>query len=180
MSRLARLLRRDPPPADAVSRLDADERVVSWAGAPGGAAVVATQRGLWLPAAGPGKAGPERLLWHLIGKAVWRDGALTVYPVDDVGDGVLADRPAVSVRLSEPRDLPPTVRTRVERSIAFTRHHRLPTSGGVRVVGRRVAGLDGLAWQLAFDPGTDRDDPLVRMQAGQLVEQARAETAAPD
>jgi hypothetical protein len=83
------------------------------------------------------------------------------------------------VRLTEPRDLPPTVRVRVERSIGYTRHHRLVPAGGVRVVGRRVAGRDGLSWQLVFDADTDPDDPLLRIQADRLVAQARVETGAP-
>jgi hypothetical protein len=83
------------------------------------------------------------------------------------------------VALAEPHDLPPTVRARVERSIAYTRHHRLQPAGGVRVVGRRVPGSDGLTWQLVFDPDTDRADPLLRMQAEQLVAVARTETGAP-
>ena len=40
--------KREKPPPEAVARLDPDERVVSWAPAPGGA-VVATPLGLWLP-----------------------------------------------------------------------------------------------------------------------------------
>jgi hypothetical protein len=43
----------------------------------------------------------------------------------------------------------------------------------VRVVGRRVAGERTLRWQLVFDAGTDRDDPLVRAQADDLLEGAR-------
>ena len=66
-----RLFRKpEKPPAEAVARLDQDERVVSWAPAPGGA-VVATPLGLWLPGV------PERMPWHLIDKATWRSGVLT-------------------------------------------------------------------------------------------------------
>jgi hypothetical protein len=46
----------------------------------------------------------------------------------------------------------------------------------VHVVGRRVPGQDGLTWQLVFDPGTDRSDPLLRAQADQLAAEARADT----
>ena len=170
MSVLTRLFRRERPPEEAVRPLARDERVVSWAPLAGGSAAVATQLGLWVPAGGA----PRRLPWHLVDKATWRAGTLTVTPAVDGGDGVLAEQPPVAVRLAEPRDLPPTVRARVERTIAFTRHYRLP-SGGVRVVGRRVPGRDGLSWQLVFDPGTDPDDPLVRGQAGRIRDAARAE-----
>jgi hypothetical protein len=158
------------PPTEALARLEPDERVVSWAPASGGA-VVATQLGLWLP------GNPDRLPWHLIDKATWRDGILTVVPAEDSGDGVLIEQPARAVRLDAPRDIPPTVRTRVQNAIAFTRHHPLPGDGrrGVRVVGRRVPGRDGVRWQLVFDDGVDRDDPAVRAVADEYVEQARVE-----
>lgn len=167
-----RLLRRERPPAAALAPLDRDERVVSWASTPDGAAVVATPLGLWLP----GPPAPERLAWHLVDKAIWRDGRLTLTPALDLGDGVLDEQPPRSVRLAAPRDLPQTVRARVERAIAYTRRHPLPGGGSVRVVGRRVPGRDGVSWQLVFDTGVDRDDPAVRAAAAALVEGARAET----
>ena len=167
-----RLFRRRPrPPAEAVASLDRDERVVSWASTPDGGTVVATPLGVWLP----GPAGAERIAWHLVDKAIWRDGTLTLIAATDAGDGVLTEQPARSVRLSVPHDLPQAVRARVERSIAFTRHHRLPSGGGVRVVGRRAPGADGLTWQIVFDPGVDSGDPDVRAVAAGLVDRARAE-----
>lgn len=159
-------------PAEAVARLDPDERVVSWASAVGGT-VVATPLGLWLP------GHPERLPWHLIDKATWQNSVLTLIPAVDSGDGVLVEQSPRSVRLEEPRDIPQTVRVRVQKAIAFTRHHPLPghtgPGQGVRVVGRRVPGQDGVSWQLVFDAGVDRDDPAVRTAAGAFVDQARAE-----
>ena len=168
------LHRREKPPAEAVARLDQDERVVSWAPASGGA-VVATPLGLWLPGV------PDRQPWHLIDKATWRDNVLTVISAVDPGDGVLVEQPPRSVRLEQPRDIPQTVRVRVERAIAFTRHHPLPGTEatgvrrGVRVVGRRVPGVDGISWQVVFDAGVDADDPAVRAAASAYVDQARAE-----
>ena len=44
---------------------------------------------------------------------------------------------------------------------------------GVRVVGRRRPGQDLLDWQLVYDAGTDLDDPLVRVQADELLLTAR-------
>lgn len=174
--RALRLFRRaEKPPPEAVARLDKDERVVSWAPAPGGA-VVATPLGLWLPGV------PDRLPWHLIDKVIWRSDTLTLIPAVDAGDGVLIEQPPRSVWLEQPRDIPQTVRVRIEKAIAFTRHHPLPGAEGgagprhgVRVVGRRVAGRDGVSWQLVFDPGVDRDDPAVRAAAAAYVDQARAE-----
>jgi hypothetical protein len=166
-----RLLKRERAPAEAVRRLDRDERVVSWASTVDGDTVVATPLGLWMP--GPG--GAERLPWHLVDKVTWRDRVLTVTVATDSGGGVLDEQPPRSARLARPRDLPQTVRVRVERGIAFTRHHPLPHGGGVRVVGRRVPGRDGLTWQLVFDAGVDRNDPEVRSVAAELVDQARVE-----
>jgi hypothetical protein len=160
--------RREKAPQQAVSRLDRDERVVAWASTPDGDAVVATQLGLWLP-------GAERLPWHLVDKATWRDGRLTVTAAVDTGDGVLVEQPPAGVRLAQPRDLPQTVRVRVQRAIAYTRHTALQSGGGVRVVARRVPGRDGLSWQRVFDPGVDPDDPAVRSATAELVERARAE-----
>jgi hypothetical protein len=166
--------KREKPPPEAVARLDPDERVVSWAPAPGGA-VVATPLGLWLPGV------PDRLPWHLIDKVIWRSNTLTLIPAVDSGGGVLVEQPPRSVRLEEPRDIPQNVRARIEKAIAFTRHHPLPGAEGaglrrgVRVVGRRVPGQDGVSWQLVFDPGVDRDDPAVRAAASAFVDQARAE-----
>jgi hypothetical protein len=169
--------RRQKPPAEATARLDRDERVVSWAPAAGGV-VVATPLGLWLPGV------PDRLPWHLIDKATWRAPVLTLVSAVDPGDGALVEQPPRSVRLEQPRDIPETVRVRIERAIAFTRHHPLPGAEGseatgvrrgVRVVGRRVPGVDGVSWQVVFDAGVDRDDPAVRAAASAYVDQARAE-----
>jgi hypothetical protein len=159
--------RRERPPAEALLRLDRDERVVSWATAADGA-VIATPLGLWLPGA------EERIGWHLVDKATWRDGTLTVVAAVDSGGGVLDELPPRSVRITVPRDLPQTVRARVERTIAVSRRYLLP-GGGVRVVGRRVPGLDGVTWQLVFDSGVDRDDPEVRAAVASSVRQLRAE-----
>jgi hypothetical protein len=59
----------------------------------------------------------------------------------------------------------------VTRSVAFTAHHPLP-SGGVRVVARRVAGRDGLAWHVRYDDGTDVADPAVLAATAELVAEA--------
>ncbi len=99
---------------------------------------------------------------------------LTVVAARDTGDGVLEELPPRSVRIAVPRDLPQTVRVRVERTIASTRHYRLAAGGGVRVVGRRVPGQDGVGWQLVFDQGVDRDDPAVRAASVEMVRQSRS------
>jgi hypothetical protein len=59
----------------------------------------------------------------------------------------------VSVALTKPRDLPPTVRKRVESNIVRTELVSVP-GGAVRFVGRRQPGRDGVTWWARLDPGT--------------------------
>ena len=70
------------------------------------------------------------------------------------------------------------MRSRVTRSVAYTMHHPMPV-GGVRVVGRRISGVDGLSWAVRYDSGTPVDLPQVVSVTDELVEQARAATAPP-
>jgi hypothetical protein len=91
---------------------------------------------------------------------------------------VLVDAPPVTFLLLDPGELPDQVRTRVTRSVAYTAHHPLPV-GGVRVVGRRVSGVDGLSWAVRYDAGTPVDaEPVVRVTQ-ELVNAAQAASALP-
>ncbi|MFC0532538.1 hypothetical protein [Phytohabitans kaempferiae] len=167
------LFRRKPKlPADRRPALESDERIVAWATAAAGSVVVATNRGLWLP-------GLHRLGWHEIHKAVWSGRELVVTPAAVVGErpgyALVADQPILSTLLLEPREVPDQVRTRVTRSVAYTEHHPLPEGGGVRVVARRVSGVDGLTWTVRYDPGTPPDEAVV----DELVAAAQA-TSTPD
>jgi hypothetical protein len=127
---------------------------------------VATTFGLWLP----GRA--ERLGWHQIHKAVWDPPRLTVVPSTPVGEGdgyeVMADDVPVQVELSDPGDIPIRIRERVTRSVVYTRHHPV-AGGGVRVVGRRVPGANGLSWHVRYDDGTDGEDTEIRSATAELV-----------
>lgn len=169
------LFRRRKLPADQRPALDPDERVLSWARTPDDAVVVVSNRGLWLPS-------HDRLGWHEIHKATWSGRQLTVVPGEVVGpcDGysVVVDRPAVVVTLTDPGDVPEQVRARVTRSVAYSSHHPLPGGGGVRVVGRRVPGVDGLSWHVRYDEGVSVEDPTVQTITGELVAQAIAGTGA--
>jgi hypothetical protein len=164
------LFRRRPKlPADKRPALDREERVLAWAhaGSADDGVVVATTLGVWLPDRG-------RLPWHEINKAVWSGRDLAVTPAAEVerreGYAVVADAPVRTYLLVDPRDLPHEVRARVTRSVAYTAHHRFPDGGGVRVVARRVTGVDGLTWTVRFDPGTDPAEP----GTADLVAQAQA------
>jgi hypothetical protein len=161
-------------PAALRPELAADERVVAWAAVGDDQALVATNRGLWLPSG-------RQLGWHEIHKAAWSGRELRVTPADtaQVRDGyaVLVDGPVVSYLLLDPGELPDQVRTRVTRSVAFTAHYPLPV-GGVRVVGRRVSGENGLSWAVRYDSGTPVDMDEVVQVTNELVSAAR-DAAAP-
>lgn len=153
-------------PGRARARLVRDERVLAWASAGSDEVIVATTLGVWLPGR------DERVGWHQIHKATWAPPRLTVIAAAPVADAdgytVMADDEPVEVVLPDPDDVPAQVRERVTRSVAYTRHHPLP-AGGVRVVGRRVPGVNGLTWHVRYDEGTDRDDPAVRSATDELV-----------
>jgi hypothetical protein len=149
------LRRRPQPPAAVVQQLDRDERVVSFADVEGGA-VVATSRGLWWPF----PEGLRRIGWERVDKAVWSDGLLAVTEADVVDDLILVDRPPVSVRIITPRDLPPTVRKRVESSVVRSEVYPVP-GGAARFVGRRIPGRDGVTWWVRLESGT-RDTEATR------------------
>jgi hypothetical protein len=175
-----RFFRRFPKlPAARRPALDQDERVLAWSyvgSDPGGPVVVATTRGLWLPER-------PRLGWHEIHKATWSGRELSITPAEiaEQRDGytVLVDAPVIAYLLLEPAEVPDQVRARVTRSVAYTSHHPLP-AGGVRVVGRRVTGNDGLSWSVRYDSGTPVDaEPVVNL-TDQLIASAQFATAPPD
>jgi hypothetical protein len=147
---MALFQRREEPPAALVALLERDERVVSWADTSDGTVVAATQFGLWWPFAD----GPRRMRWEHIDKVMWREGGeLSVVEADVVDDLLLVDRPEVTAVLTTPRDLPPTVRKRVEGNIA-QRELVAVTGGSVRFVARRRPGVDGVTWWAHLEPGT--------------------------
>jgi len=149
------LRRRPQPPASVMQQLDADERVVSFADVDGGV-LVATPRGLWWPFPG----GMRRIGWERVDKAVWTEGRLTVTEADLIDDVLLVDRPPISARVVTPRDLPPTVRKRVESSVVRSEIYPVP-GGAARFVGRRIPSLDGVTWWVRLERGT-RDTEATR------------------
>ncbi|WP_018349223.1 hypothetical protein [Longispora albida] len=164
--------RKPKLPADARPDLAPDERVVAWAATVDGH-VVATTVGLWL-----GKE--RRLRWDEISKASWSGSALTIVPgpaggyTDEVG--LVAEEEPVSFALTVPGEIPRQVHERVTRSVAYTSHHLLPGApGGVRVLARRVPGINGLRWAVRFDAGVDPEDPAARAAALELVHAAQQE-----
>jgi hypothetical protein len=175
------LFRRRPRlPAEERPDLEREERVLCWArvGTDAGGVIVVTNRGMWLPGA------EHRLGWHRVHKAAWSGRELSVTPAEVVAerDGyvVVADLPVQGYPLPEPGDVPHQVRARVTKSVAHTAHHRLGAGAGVRVVARRVSGVDGLTWTVRYDPGTDIDSGEVLAETARLVAEARLSTAPAD
>ena len=173
-------LRRKPSlPSALKPTLRPEERVVAWSLVNDEQAVVATNFGIWIP----GRSAP--LGWHEIHKAAWSGRELRITPAElaEERDGyiVLVDGPIVAALLLEPGELPDQVRTRVTKSVAYTTHHPLPSgAGGVRVVGRRVSGQDGLSWAVRYDSGTPVTLPAVIELTDELVAVARNTMAPPD
>lgn len=176
MRPLSRLLGRGAAPARVADRLEADEHVVAVAPVDGGGELVATSVGLWLPGAegAEGAEGAGRVGWHLVSKASWTGGTLTVVVADQVGTAgqavLLADRTPLAFRLAQPGKLPEAVHARVAGSIR-SRHHRDLPGGGAWFVQRKVPGRDGVVLQVRADPGTDPE--IVEGVAREVAERLR-------
>jgi hypothetical protein len=149
--------RRETPPDDALGFLDREERVLSWADTDTGRVVLATPRGVWWPDAD----GYRLIGWQFVDKAIWREGVLTVVQADVLDDLLLVDRPPVAARLATPRDLPPTVRKRIEANVVRSELVAVP-GGAARLVARRVPGHDGLTWLARLEAGA-ADSPQLRV-----------------
>jgi hypothetical protein len=136
--------------------LESDEHVLAVAELDGGGHLVATSLGLWLPVAEE----VRRVGWHLVSKATWSGGALTVTEAEERGSAgsavLLADLPARRFVLARPGLVPRVVQARVTGSIR-SRHHRELPGGGAWFVQRKVPGADGAVLQVRPDPGTDED-----------------------
>ena len=141
--------RRQRPPLAVLELLERDERVLAWADTSIGSVVVATPKGLWWPAAD----GHRRIGWQHVDKAVWRGTSLIVTEAEVVDDLLLVDKSPVSAELATPRDLPPTVRKRVEANVVRSELQPVP-GGRARFVARRVPGVDGLQWWARLEDGT--------------------------
>ena len=163
-------------PSNLTPSLERDERVLAWARLNDGVALVATNRGLWLPVGG---GDLRRLGWHEIHKATWGDGVLTLVAADstplieDSDISVAVDSAPEAYKLDDADNLPKRIRERVTASVAYTSLHQLPTGGSARVVGRRISGRDGLSWFVRYEGNVDRTDPAVIAATSELVQAAR-------
>ncbi len=152
MSWLRHLL-GDRVPADFDGSLDDGEHVVGSAAVEGGGYLLVTALGLWVP-------GPRRVGWHLVGKAAWSDGVLTLTESEESGTAgkavLLADKAPVRFKLARPGKVPILIRQRVDGSVR-ERHRKDLGTGGAWFVERKIPGQDGTVLQVRPDPGTDVD-----------------------
>ncbi len=141
------------------------ERVLAAAATVDRGWLVATDRAL--------RYGAERLPWESIAHAEWDHEARTLTVAALADDSAAARR--LTVALDDPGLVPETVHERVMASIVVSRHVRLRGKAGIRVVGRRVAGSDELAWQAVADAGLDPADEQVRAAADEALRDLRRE-----
>ncbi len=161
---MIRRTRRDALPEQVRAGLVRGERVLASALDNAGAAVVATDRALWLPA----DAGWRRLGWESVDWAGW-DADEALLTVVESGS---ATRHHVRV---QPAALVDVVRERVNAVIVWAHHAALSGRRGVRVVGRRSPGGQQILWSAVLDRGLDIADPEVRARVDAEVAAARAE-----
>ncbi len=164
------LFRRQRPPEQLAALLEPDERALAWAPDETGAMLMASTLGLWLP----GPDGPTRLGWADITTAGWRDGVLRLVRGVEVEDGYVESQRPELWSIPEPGGLPPAIRERVTHSVSVTEHFPLRPTGGVRIVGRKVPGEDGLRWRAHLDGDASRHDPQVRDQVSELIARVSA------
>ncbi|WP_153506263.1 hypothetical protein [Cumulibacter manganitolerans] len=156
MGVLRRIFRGRPPvPESAKQFLERDERALAWAQAVTGQILVASPRGLHVV----GERAHRLIGWHEISKATWGERKLTVIEAKQFDGAEIGDERPWRLEFDEPGGIPVVLRQRVESSVVVTVHRKI--GGGVRLIGRKVPGRDGLLWQYRFDrPGPV--DPAVR------------------
>jgi hypothetical protein len=110
--------------------------------------VLATPRGLWIPAGSTWRL----IRWSDVVRAAWSETGLQLVEGVTDTDGIVTDLDPVEIGLSQPRNLPAVVRARVEASLA--RSEQVFVAGAsARLVARRVAGQDGVLWTGRLDSG---------------------------
>lgn len=172
MLRWLRRVLADAPPEGFTGTLAGDEHVLAAARGEQGV-LVATRLGLWLPE--PDSA--RRVGWHLISKATWEQGVLTVVEAEETGHAgestLIADLPARRFALRRPGKLPTVVRERVDASIRSKHRKELP-GGAAWFVQRSVPGSTAPVLQVRPEPGTDQ--VIVERIARETAERLRGET----
>ncbi|WP_086825659.1 hypothetical protein [Allokutzneria sp. NRRL B-24872] len=162
-------------PAGFTETLETEENVVAIADVRSGGHLIASSHGLWLP---EDSGAHRRVGWHLISKAGWANGSLTVTEAEETGTAgeavLLTDRAPRRYVLSESGKLPEAVHKRVTGSIRSTHRRDLP-GGGAWFVQRKIPGRDGFVLQVRADPGTDMSlvEPIA-VEVAEKLRQARS------
>ncbi|ACY98725.1 MULTISPECIES: hypothetical protein [Thermomonospora] len=164
---MLRIFTRNRLPASVRARLELarGERPLAFAPTRGGSHVVATTLALHLPT---GDGGFVRLPWERIDRAVWENGRLVV---QETSAG-----PTHRIGLTDPGSVPETVRERVTSTVVVSHPATLPGGGRVRITGRRSPATGEVRWAMLFEAGLDPDDPGLRAQAEQVLEDLRRQT----
>jgi hypothetical protein len=140
-------------PEEFTGSLVADEDVLAVARGEEGP-LVATHLGLWVPEQDTSR----RIGWHLVSKATWNNGVLSLIEAQERGSAgsavLLRDLPARRFQLTAPARVPEVVHARVTGSIRSSHHRALP-GGGAWFVQRKIPGEDGIVLQVRADQGTD-------------------------
>jgi hypothetical protein len=156
---------RLPAPVREALELARGERPLAFAPTRGGSYVVATGVALHLPT---GDGGFVRLPWERIDRATWEKGRLAVHET--------SGGPVHHIGLTDPGSVPETIRERVTSTIVVNHPATLPGGGRLRITGRRSPATGELRWSFVFEAGLDPDDPGLRAQAEQLLEDLRRQT----
>jgi hypothetical protein len=143
------LHRRAAAPDFVLQLIPMEQRIVSWAETAAESFVVATPAGLWWPDGD----GLRCIGWQFVNKVVWQGTALVLTEAELIDDLLLVDKPDVAVDLAVPRDLPPTIRKRVEANVVRSEVLNI-MSGQARFVARRIPGEDGVRWWARLEAGT--------------------------
>ncbi|MBA8825480.1 hypothetical protein FHX42_002831 [Saccharopolyspora lacisalsi] len=166
---LARMNGTDILPEGFSGTLGADEQVLAVAHGDAGS-LVATSTGLWVPEGGT----TRRVGWHLLSRASWNDGVLTVIESEEFGTAgsavLLRDQAPRRFVLSSPGRVPEVVHARVTGSIKSSHHRELP-GGGAWFVQRKIPGQDGIVLQVRADRGTD--EVVLADYAAEIADQLR-------
>jgi hypothetical protein len=138
--------------------ISARERIVGWGTSRGTGVVVATDRALY----GAG----DRLPWHRIAKAQWREPVLEI---------IVGDQPPTVLRLAmdDARDLPQAVHACVTESVIVSERLDLGDDRGALAAARRTDTGD-VAWLVVFDAGLDPTDPALRARADAALADLRS------
>lgn len=149
--------------------LERGERVLAFAVARDESHVVVTDRALRQVVDG---SVAVHLPWYQVARARWADGVLELVETTPLGER--AGRRTFD--LVDPGFVPETVRERVTANIVVSQHVALVGRRGIRIVGRRRPGLDGLAWSIQYDAGLDAEDPTLRERAELAMDDVRRST----